>query len=44
MHGCFSYEAVYAAERFNFQQRTYYAAYLIANLFEQLSALYFPVR
>lgn len=44
MHGCFSYEAVYAAERFNVQQGTHYAAYLIADLFKQLSALYFPVR
>lgn len=44
MHECFSYEAVCAAERFNAQQGTYYAAYLIANLFKQLLALYFPVR
>lgn len=39
-----AYEPVYAAERFNLQQGTHYAAYLIANLFEQLSALYFSVR
>lgn len=39
-----AYGAVYAAERFNFQQGTHYAAYLIANFFEQLSALYFSGR